>query len=452
MAKKDGRSLRSKAKEKLIEQAVKRRIRRHSDQQAEAGDVAVPKVAAQGEAFESLCDFRRFPGYQEVLLQKSAADKLGLENPFYKLHDGVAAETSVVEGKNCFNFSSYNYLGLNGDPRVQEAAKQAIDRYGVSPSASRLVSGERPIQQELERALAELHEADDAVVFVSGHGTNVNTIGHLFGPKDLVVHDALIHNSVLQGIQLSRAFRLSFPHNDWDALDALLRRRRRDFQRVLIVLEGLYSMDGDYPDLPRFIEIKQRHNALLMVDEAHSIGVLGKTGKGIAEHFDVEPRQVDIWMGTLSKTFSSCGGYIAGNTALVEILKSGASGFVYSVGLAPVLAAAALESLRIMLQEPERVDKLRRNGQLFDELVRAKGIDTGLNCKLAIIPVITGGSIKATRLSNLLFERGINVQPIIYPAVEEKLARLRFFICSTHSEQQLRQTADHLEAALKAVG
>lgn len=446
---KDSGGLRNKVKEKLIEQAVKRRVSRHASQHG-TDDVAVPKVA--GSPSPNVCDFRQFSGYQEVLLQKAAAEKLNLENPFYRSHDGLAADTSVVDGKSCFNFSSYNYLGLNGDPRVQQAAKDAIDRYGVSPSASRLVSGERPIQRELEQALAELHGVEDAVTFVSGHGTNVNTIGHLFGPKDLVLHDALIHNSVLQGIQLSKAFRLSFPHNDWAALDTLLRQRRKDFQRVLIVLEGLYSMDGDYPDLPRFIEIKQRHNALLMVDEAHSIGVMGKTGRGIAEYFAIDPRQVDIWMGTLSKTLSSCGGYIAGSAPLVEILKSGASGFVYSVGLAPVLAAAALESLRIMLAEPERVEKLRHNGQVFDELARAKGIDTGLNRRLAIIPVITGGSIKATRLSNELFERGINVQPIIYPAVEEKLARLRFFICSTHSDQQLRQTVDHLDAALKTLG
>lgn len=449
MENKKNRGLTDKAKEKLIEQAVKRRVKRHAQRQSET-DVTVRKAAGGTLKTDALCDFRQFPGYREVLLQKAAAEKLNLDNPFYRSHEGLAADTSVIDGRECFNFSSYNYLGLNGDPRVQAAAKNAIDRYGVSSSASRLVSGERPVQRELEQALAELHGVEDAVVFVSGHGANVNTIGHLFGAADLVVHDALIHNSVLQGIHLSRATRLSFPHNDWAVLDKLLGRRRRDFRRVLIVVEGLYSMDGDYPDLPRFVEIRQRHNALLMVDEAHSIGVMGQTGRGIAEHFDMNPRQVDIWMGTLSKTLSSCGGYIAGGEALVEILKSGASGFVYSVGIAPALAAAALESVRIMLQEPERVEKLRHNAQVFDKLARSKGIDTGLNRRLAIIPVITGGSIKATRVSNLMFERGINVQPIIYPAVEEKLARLRFFICSTHSEPQLRQTVAHLDAVLKA--
>lgn len=203
-------------------------------------------------------------------------------------------------------------------------------------------------------------------------------------------------------------------------------------------------MEGDAPDLPRFIDIKKRHKAFLMIDEAHSLGVLGKTGKGIHEHFGIAGREVDIWMGTLSKTLAGCGGFIAGERALVEHLKYAAPGFVYSVGISPPLAAASLEALHIMLEEPERVERLRDRTRHFVALARERGIDTGLSQGFAIIPAILGSSLKAAKISNRLFERGINVQPIIYPAVEERAARLRFFISSLHNESQLQSAVNAL--------
>jgi 7-keto-8-aminopelargonate synthetase-like enzyme len=213
---------------------------------------------------------------------------------------------------------------------------------------------------------------------------------------------------------------------------------------VLIAIEGLYSMDGDFPDLERFIEIKRRHAAFLMVDEAHSLGVLGARGKGIREHFGIAGRDVDIWMGTMSKTLSGCGGFIAGEQALIDILRHLAPGFLYSVGLAPALAAASLASLERMLDEPERVEQLRERGQQFLEEARRAGLNTGTSAGYAVIPVITGSSLKAAEWSNALFEQGINAQPIFYPAVEEKAARLRFFICSTHTSEQVSVTVDAL--------
>ena len=270
----------------------------------------------------------------------------------------------------------------------------------------------------------------------------------MFTAKDLIIHDSLIHNSIIQGIQLSGAARLSFKHNDCDELEEILRQRRGQFERVLIVTEGLFSMEGDMPDLPRLIEIKQRYNALLMVDEAHSIGVLGATGAGIAEHFSVPSNAVDIWMGTLSKTLASCGGYIAGSQVLIDMLKGGAPGYLFSVGIAPTLAAAALTALDIMRKEPERIRKLNSNTALFDRLARLHNIDTGTNQQQAIVPVITGSSLMAVRLANRLFEQGVNVQPILHPAVEERLARLRFFICANHSEQQIMHTIELLSKSM----
>ena len=430
--------LTAQIKDKLIQQALERRLR-----QAEHGSsVALLAHPSAGEVNipQQHYSFRHHPGYQQIRIINDGAARLGIGSPFFKLHEGIAGAVTHIGGREYINYSSYNYLGLSGHEVVAGAAKKAIDDYGTSVSASRLVSGERPIHRELEQEIAKAYGVDDAIVFVSGHAANVTTIGHLFGPKDLILHDELIHNSVLQGIALSGAKRLPFAHNDWSALDAILMEQRHQFEQVLVVLEGIYSMDGDYPDLPRFVEIKRRHKVFLMVDEAHSFGVMGNTGLGIREHFALEGGDVDIWMGTLSKALAGCGGYIAGETALVEHLKFLAPGFLYSVGMSPPLAAASLAALKVMLQQPERVTTLQARGQFFLELARAGGIDTGTSTGLAVIPAIFGGSIKTARLSAALFERGINVQPILYPAVPEKSARLRFFISCEHTEDQIRQT------------
>jgi len=440
-------------KDQLIKQALERRSRRVA-QEAEADAVELhgrtaDAALAASDIPEQFLRFDLHPGYQQLRIIQEGAAKLGIASPFFRIHDGVAGSTTRIEGHEYLNFSSYNYLALSGDPRVNAAAKQAIDRYGTSVSASRPVSGERAVHGELERALAEAHGVEDCIVFVSGHATNVTSVGYLFGPKDLILHDALIHNSALQGIKLSGAKRLSFPHNDWQALETLLARERRHFERVLIIVEGIYSMDGDFPELPRFVELKQRYGALLMVDEAHSFGVMGATGMGIAEHFAIEPTDVDIWMGTLSKALASSGGYIAGERALIEHLKFAAPGFLYSVGMAPPVAAAALEALRVLRAEPRRVQDLQARGRYFLQCARDAGLDTGRATGLALVPVITGSSIKAGRLAEALFRRGINVQPIVYPAVEEKAARLRFFVSCRHSEAQLRQTVDAVTEELQ---
>ena len=402
--------------------------------------IAMPQArkTAHPSIPEAFTRFDRHPGYERMLVPKAVAERRGLANPFFRVHDGVAGATTRIDGREYLNFSNYNYLGLAGHPAVNRAAKDAIDRYGTSAAASRLVAGERAVQRELEEALAELYEVEDCIVFVSGHATNVSTIGYLFGPKDLVIHDSLIHNSVLDGIRLSGAARRSFPHNDTASLDQILAEIRSQFERVLVVVEGVYSMDGDVPDLPALIDIKLRHKAFLMVDEAHSLGVLGQTGRGIREHFGVAGRAVDIWMGTLSKTLAGCGGFIAGERALVEHLKYAAPGFVYSVGMSPPLAAASLEALRVMQREPERVARLRARTGQFLALLQSLPINTGFAQGHAVVPVIVGSSLKAATLSNQFFEAGINVQPIIYPAVEEKAARLRFFLSAMHGEQQIR--------------
>jgi 8-amino-7-oxononanoate synthase len=392
-------------------------------------------------------DLATLPGARDIEMVREAGEALGLESPYFRPHDGIAGAHSSIGGRDFVNFASYNYLGLNGDARVAAAAKAAIDRHGVSASASRLASGERPVHAALETALAAHYGAEACLAFVSGHATNVTVVGHLLGPRDLVVHDQLIHNSVAEGARLSGARRIAFPHNDWHAAERELIAHRRRHGRALLVIEGHYSMDGDLPALERFTALARRHDALLMVDEAHSLGVLGATGRGIAEQCSVAADQVDIWMGTLSKTLSACGGYIAGRQRLIDLLRHSAPGFVYSVGLAPPLAAAALESLHILHAEPWRVAALQANAQLFLSLARAAGFDTGSSAGLGIVPVILGSSVLAARMAAALFEAGVNVQPILFPVVPERSARLRFFLSAEHSAEDIGQAISAMVAA-----
>jgi 8-amino-7-oxononanoate synthase len=393
-------------------------------------------------------DFSTLPGFDELRLQRGAAERLDLENPYFKLHDGRAGANTVIGDRQYLNFSCYDYLGLNGAAQVVSAAKTAIEQYGVSASASRVVAGERQPHRDLEQALADHYRADDCVTLVSGYATNLGVIGQLVGPRDLVIYDAVSHNSVVMGSVLSGATRRSFAHNDLANLDEILAAIRGNYHRVLIVVEGLYSMDGDLPDLPRLVEIKKRHRAWLMVDEAHALGVLGERGRGIAEHSGVDPREVDIWMGTLSKTLAACGGYIAGSAMLIDYLRSLCHAFVYSVGMPPAVAAAATAALKLLHDEPARVARLHRNSKLFFDGALARGMNTGSACGTSVCPIVVGDSVAATLLSQRMNERGINVQPVLYPAVPAKTSRLRFFITAMHSEEDIMTALDVLAEEL----
>lgn len=390
----------------------------------------------------SVCDFRQFADVKKIEIHKALARQWNIDSLYFLCHEGVARDTTVIGGRTCLNFSTYDYLGLNGSEAVNAAAREALEKYGSSSSGSRPTSGERPPHRELERALADLHGAEDCVVFVSGHATNVWTIYQLFKKRDLVLYDSLSHNSIIQGAQISGAVRMPFPHNDMDALEAILAAERHRYRRALIVTEGLFSMDGDIPDLPRLAALKEKYRAFLMVDEAHALGVLGGTGRGLAEHFGMDPGVVDIWMGTLSKTLCGCGGYVAGCSELVECLKYLAPGFLYSVGMSPPVAAASREAVAVMLREPERVKRLQDISRHFLDYAREKGLDTGRAQGYAVVPIMVGGSLETAMLASRLFRAGVYVIPIIFPVVEEKAARLRFFLTSSHSREQVRTALD----------
>lgn len=428
-------------KQKLIQNSIKKKLDRIENQD----DTNTLISFGKKEIADKYYRFDKHPGYLQVETIRKGSEMLGVSNPFFITHDQVAGATTFINGEEMVNFSSYNYLNLNGHQRVSQAAKNAIDQYGTSVSASRIVSGERPIHQQLEKAIADTYEVDDALVYVSGHATNVSTIGYLFGKKDLIIHDEYIHNSSIIGTELSGAKRLIFPHNNLTALKNILSEQRENYERVLVIVEGLYSMDGDYPDLDQLIQLKDEFKVFLMVDEAHSFGVLGQTGKGIRELYGRNGNEVDIWMGTLSKTLSGMGGYIAGESALIENLRNLSPGFLYSVGISAPIAAAALESLKIMQEEPERIESLHQISQYFLEQAKIRKLDTGYSIGEAIIPIILGSSLKAAKASEYLFKHGFNVQPILYPAVPEKNARLRFFLNSEHTKQQVDDCLDLIE-------
>jgi 8-amino-7-oxononanoate synthase len=417
-----------------------------------AGGHVQESAPGKGAEAQAVTPQFRIAEFEEV---KALADRftlleaVGIANPYFLVNDGVTRDTSTINGAEVINFSSYNYLGMSGHPAVSEAVSDAVRRWGSSCSASRPISGEKPVHRELELELAKLLGTEDAIALVSGHATNVTVIGHLLGDGDLVIHDSLAHDSIMQGCMLSGATRRPFPHNDHAALDELLTNIRHQYRRVLIIIEGIYSQDGDIPDLPAFIEVKRKHHALLMIDEAHSIGVLGETGGGIGEHFGVDRTDVELWSGTMSKSLAGCGGYVGGSRELVEFLKYTTPGFVYSVGMPPPTAAASLAAIRTIRSEPEHLRRLRTLSALFLALAREAGLDTGDSDGTPVIPCIVGSSATALKLSNALLGRGINANPIIYPAVPEDKARLRFFVTSCHSEEQIRYTVKALAEELE---
>ncbi|MCL4202089.1 MAG: aminotransferase class I/II-fold pyridoxal phosphate-dependent enzyme [Pirellulaceae bacterium] len=420
-----------------------------ADAADESATAPAAKRVATADIPEELYRFSAWPEYRKLEAQLGQITMLGIENPFFNVHEGLTSNTTVIAGREMINFSSYNYLGLSGDPEVKQAVIDAVIQYGAGANASRVVSGEKTIHGLLEREIANFIGAEDSVVFVSGHAANQTTIGHLFGPGDLILHDELAHNSIIQGAIHSHALRRPFPHNDWRALDAMLADIRGDYQRVLIAIEGVYSMDGDFPDLPKFLEVKTKHKVMLMVDEAHSVGTMGAGGHGLAEHFGLDTYDVDIKMGTISKALGSCGGYIAGSRELVKYLKYTAPAFVFSNAISPTAAAAAYAAIRKIARDPEPVTRCRARSELFLRLAKQRGLNTGPSHGTPIIPIIIGNSLVALMLSRKLFERGINVHPILHPAVEEKAARLRFFITAAHTEDQVRYTVATLDEELK---
>ena len=395
-----------------------------------------------------ITNFEDSKEFQHFLARQKAAEKVG--NPYFICHDSTIRDVSMLNGeREILNFGSYNYVGMSGHPETVQAAKDAADKYGTSASGSRILAGEKHLYQELEARIAKWKHTEDSIVLVGGHSTNVTFVGNFCNDKDIILYDALSHNSIVQGCQLSRSDAKAFPHNDFAALESILKNVRSRYEKILVVVEGVYSMDGDIAPIPEFVRLKKKYGFFLMVDEAHSACVIGKNGGGVDEYFNLDPYDIDIKMGTISKGLGTCGGYLAGKKTLIQYLKYNVPGFVFSVGINPPSAAATLKAIELMERDNSAVQRLHRNIEVFVTEAHKRGLDTCLAGKTAIIPIMVGDDNDAFLVSNLLLERGIFVPPAVYPAVPKGQSRLRFCVTSEHKEEQIIKALDLLMNIVK---
>ncbi len=346
------------------------------------------------------------------------------------------------------SIAHYDYLGLAHDPRVTQAAKDAIDNHGTGVGASRLVGGERLAHRALEDALAEFLNVGAVLSMISGYLTNVSLISHVMGPRDLVLADELAHNSIVLGGKCGKFDYKTFQHNDLNDLERIMDDVADQYHRVLIVTEGLFSMDGDVTDLPRILDIKEKHDAWLLLDEAHSYGVLGTTGRGLCEHYGIDPARIELTVGTLSKSFSSSGGFICASAEVIEWLRFTLSGFVYSVGLSPATVASAHAALDVLRNEPERVTRLRSNSLKFLTKARDAGLNTGSAIGEAVIPVLFKTPEDCVFVAEHLMNMGIYAPPIIHVGVPKDLPRIRFFLSALHTENDIDRVISEILTAL----
>ena len=354
--------------------------------------------------------------------------------------DGAHVE---LRARTLLMLSSYDYLDLIGHPDINAAAVAAVNQYGTGSGGVRLLTGTNALHRDLEADLAAFKGAEAALTLSSGYAANVGGIAALFGPRDLVIADECIHRSVLEGCHVTRVPVRTFAHNDVGALRAALAATAQ-VRRRLIAVEGVYSMDGDICPLPEIVALKEEHGAFLLIDEAHTLGLLGATGRGVAEHFGLPGGCAEIWTGSLSKTIPATGGYIAGSRELVIYLQHGVAPFMFSAALCPASAAAARAALAVMAREPQRIERLRRNADRLRAGLAAQGWDIGRSCT-ALVPVIAGDDVEAYRLARRLLDAGVFATAIVPPAVPAGSARLRLCITAAHGPEDL-------EEALRAFG
>lgn len=355
----------------------------------------------------------------------------------------------TLDGERLLMMSGYGYIGLNGDSRVIAAAKAAIDEYGTGTPGVRALAGTIPLHEELEEEVAHFLGRESALVFSSGYAGNVGTIGALCGPGDTIFLDKLDHASIVDGAQLTGATLTRFRHNDPAHLDRRLAAAQPGGTRLVIV-DSVYSMDGDIAPLPELREVCDRHDALLMVDEAHALGVIGATGRGIEEHFEYRVK-ADIKVGTLSKAVPANGGWIVGSRRFMDYVKRFARPFLFSAALAPAQVGAALESLRILDREPERVTYAQRESARFREIVKQAGFDTA-DSATAVVPLIVGSDQNAWDYASALRKSGVIGLPVISPAVPPGLARLRIAITAAHSRADIDFAIDAFVGAARQTG
>jgi 8-amino-7-oxononanoate synthase len=389
---------------------------------------------------------------RRVLAMKNRVDGLRRDGLYFynqltsELHGGAHV---VVNGREMGMYASYSYLGLVGHPRINKAAKIAIDNFGTGTHGVRTLAGSLTIHRELEETISEFKHAEAAITYTSGYVTNLSVVSTLMSREDYVISDKLNHASIVDGCLMSGAKFLRFKHNDMEALEERLKQVPSDAARLVIV-DAVFSMDGDIIDLPKVVALCKKYQAWLMIDEAHSVGVLGKTGRGIEEHFGLEGT-VDIKMGTLSKTIPSVGGYVAGNKDVIEYLRHSSRAYIFSAALPPAQAAAANEAFKVILDEPWRIEKLNSNAEQFIKGLKQRGFDTMLTTT-AIVPVLCESDENAFLMTRLCQLQDIFVLPVVSPAVPVGLARLRATVTAAHEPDEIEHAMNIIEQAGKEIG
>ena len=354
-----------------------------------------------------------------------------------------------VNGREMGMYASYSYLGLVNHPRINEAAKKAVDQFGTGTNGVRTLAGTLTIHNELEETIADFKHAESAITYTSGYATNLTVVSTLMGRGDYVLSDKLNHASIVDGCLMSGAEFRRFRHNDMAHLEGLLKNAPPDVAK-LVIADSVFSMDGDIIDLPKMLELTKKYNAWLMIDEAHSVGVLGKTGRGIEEHFGLGD-VIDIKMGTLSKTIPSVGGYVAARKEIITYLRHASRAYIFSAALPPAQAAAANESFKVILDEPWRIERLNQNTKQFIGGLKSMGFDTMLT-ETAIVPVLCGDDDSAFAMTREAQHNDVFVLPVVSPAVPEGFARLRATVTAAHEPSEIERAMDVIGEAGKKLG
>ena len=366
--------------------------------------------------------------------------------PYFRAIESGQDTEVTINGKKVLMFGSNSYLGLSNHPKIKEAAIKAIEKYGTSCSGSRFLNGTLDIHLELEEKLAKLVGKDEAVCFSTGFQANLGAISALCGHNEYLLLDSHDHASIIEGSRLSFARILKFAHNDMTSLESKLMLCEPD-KNKLIVVDGIFSMEGDIVNLPEIVRLKEKYNASLMVDDAHAIGVIGQNGRGTSSHFNLT-QDVDLIMGTFSKSLASVGGFIAGDKEVINFLKHNARALIFSASMPPASVASVSAAIDIMLNEPERMKHLWNLTKYAQQAFISANIDTGKS-KTPIIPLYVRDDMKVLKLARILLDEGIFVNPVVSPAVSKEDALIRFSLMATHSYEQLDEAIEKINRAFK---
>jgi 8-amino-7-oxononanoate synthase len=370
--------------------------------------------------------------------------------PYFKAIQSGAGSTVMIDGKKFIMIGSNNYLGLTQDPRVKQAAMDALEQFGSGCTGSRYLNGTLSLHEELEEKLANFVHKDAALVFSTGFQTNQGTISTIVGKDDIIFSDRTNHASIVDGCRLAFGKIVRYKHNDVEDLERQLESHGNNSAGKLIVSDGVFSMEGDIVKLPKVIELAQKYHARVMIDDAHSCGVLGKSGRGTGEHFHME-KDIDLVMGTFSKSFASIGGFIAGEHKVINYIKHHARSFIFSASMPPSAVATVSKAVDILLAEPERLDQLWKNAHKMKKGYDEMGFNTGTS-ETPIIPIIIGDDLKTFYFWKLLFENGIFTNPVISPAVEPGRQLLRTSYMATHTDDELDQVLETFHQLGKQFG